>query len=94
MIDNEPNAIREDEPYPWWPCPNCLLSVHFRATVCWERGEWIEYEPDEHRYEQYDPPSGRPASVQANDVECVQCGHRFDIAKHYEWPIVNGESDA
>lgn len=83
---SEPNAITDDAPSPWWPCPECG-GIHFHTTVTWERGSWVEYPPDEPVWVPFDPPNAVPTGTSSH-VVCADCGHEFDIAQHYEWPIV------
>lgn len=74
-------TINDLAPSPWWPCPECG-GVALRAIVHFERGRWV----DEGTYVALDPPDGVVGSVQASDVTCDGCGHRFDIHAHYGWP--------
>lgn len=73
-------ATADDAPSPWWPCPECG-SVHFRATMSFERGSWM---PD-GRYVLFDPPTGTPTGIDVSHVDCLECGNEFDIAHHYGW---------
>jgi hypothetical protein len=73
----------DDEPSKCWPCPECG-SVEFRPASCvFERGGWV----DDETWRADDPPNGHPTAI-AMDVTCLNCGHEFDIARYYEWPIV------
>ncbi|MGZ4610433.1 MAG: hypothetical protein ACXV2H_09275 [Actinomycetes bacterium] len=81
----ESNAITDNQPSPWWPCPECGGEA-FRTTCVFERGSWVSDE----QWEAFDPPKGRPSAINVSDVECVQCGWNFNICGHYEWPV-NGE---
>jgi hypothetical protein len=80
--------VLDDMPSPWWPCPECG-GAEFRTTVMFERGEWIS----DDEYELSDPPTGRPAAVAVQNVECVGCGNRFDIHGYYGWPGWPEESE-
>ncbi|MGZ4516692.1 MAG: hypothetical protein ACXVXN_02055 [Mycobacteriaceae bacterium] len=77
----EPNAITDDQPSPWWPCPECG-GIYFRTTCVFERGAWVS----EEKWEAFDPPTGQPSAIKVSDVTCVLCQHTFDVSKHYEWP--------
>lgn len=79
------DEIDPDAQSPWWPCPDCG-DIHFHTTVTFERGGWVQYMPEEHVWQAFDPPTGRPTGT-ALDVRCDGCGHEFNIAKHYDWPI-------
>lgn len=79
----EPNAIREDAPSPWWPCPECGC-VHFKVTCVFERGWWLS----ETNYVVAEPPQGRPSAIQVSDAECVDCGTVTNLREQYQWPLV------
>lgn len=81
-----PNAIREDAPAPWWPCPACG-AVHFKVVCTFERGWWLS----ETNYVHVEPPMGRPTGVQVSAAECVDCGTVTNLHEHYGWPPAVGE---
>ena len=84
------DEIDPDAVSPWWPCPECG-GIAFQPAFCvFERGRWVETLGD-HEWVAFDPPAGWPTGVSA-DVRCVDCGHEFNIARHYGWPIAGEAS--
>jgi hypothetical protein len=76
-------AITDTAPSPWWPCPSCG-GMWFTATLCFERGHWVDY-VTEDGYEIYDPPLGIPSSVRCDEVTCDGCGWSGNLIAEYGW---------
>lgn len=90
MSDYDVNApeIDPEGVSPWWPCPECS-AIHFQPASCvFERGGWIG---SDMGWMPFTPPSGHPSAV-ATQVRCINCGHEFDIARHYGWPVAGNFS--
>lgn len=80
-MDEQPNAVAEDAPSPWWPCPECG-AIEMRFVGVLERGRWNE----DWTYQQFSPPDGRPTGIRVDEVTCVACGHTFNPITQFGWP--------
>jgi hypothetical protein len=71
------DAVADDAPSPWLPCPECGRSVWFKATVTFERGEWLDEDTYEINLEV--PPHITAYQSGPETIECIGCGHRFGL---------------
>lgn len=82
MDAEQPSALSDTAPSPWWPCPECG-GERFLGSFVLERGRWTE---DFQEWQAFDPPSGVPTGIRVDEVECAACGHTFNPIAVFGWP--------
>jgi hypothetical protein len=76
------DAIADDAPSPWLPCPQCA-GVWFKVQAVLERGHWVEdgtYEVDLESPPHVGAYVSNAGPDGAQPIECNECGHKFGLA--------------
>ena len=76
-------ALRDDQPSPWVPCPQCGEIWH-RIIATIERGEWrdtADLTDQVYAIDHDTTPNVTAFQVGEQAIECTGCGHRFGLTE-------------